>query len=377
VKPRERVLTALKRGIPDQIPWVEIAVDERLQETIMGGNPYTPGELCARLGLDGFGGHYPIDGKTGPAPLASGEPGTKNRYYYPQEITFDFYPPWIAEMEMSREAGRSFVKKGLLTSRESLRLFDEYLPDPDHPARYERVAKWIAQYKGDFAVFARMRLGSSALLESMGIMEFAFKAYDDPELVKEVHRRFSEWSAKVVEHLNQMDFDFYWVGDDLADNTSPWMSPAMFREFFLPYQRIVADAIKKPWIFHSDGNVFPILEDLLSLGMNGIHPIQPSAMDIKRVKALYGKRVCMVGNIDLNYTLTLGTPEEVEKEVKERISVAGPGGGYIISSANSLTDYCKPENVWAMARAVKKYGRYPLDPSLLADNCFSDYLEKV
>jgi hypothetical protein len=67
-------------------------------------------------------------------------------------------------------------------------------------------------------------------------------------LVKEIHRRFSEWFAKVLEHLNQMDFDFYVVADDLADSKAPWMSPNMFREFFLPCQRIVADTIKKPWV---------------------------------------------------------------------------------------------------------------------------------
>jgi uroporphyrinogen decarboxylase len=99
--------------------------------------------------------------------------------------------------------------------------------------------------------------------------------------------------------------------------------------------------------------------------MNGLHPIQPAAMDIKQIKAKYGNRVCILGNIDLDYTLTLGTPDEVDKEVRERIAVAGPGGGYIVTSANSLTDYCKTENVWAMARAIKKYGKYPLDPNLL------------
>jgi uroporphyrinogen decarboxylase len=81
-------------------------------------------------------------------------------------------------------------------------------------------------------------------------------------------------------------------------------------------------------------------------------------MDIGKMKAQYGSRVCLIGNIDLDYTLTLGTPEEVDKEVKERIAVAGKGGGYIISSANSLTDYCKIDNVWAMSKALKKYGKY-------------------
>jgi uroporphyrinogen-III decarboxylase len=122
--------------------------------------------------------------------------------------------------------------------------------------------------------------------------------------------------------------------------------------------------MKKPWVFHSDGNLMPILDDLLTLGMNGLHPIQPAAMNIKEVKAKYGQKVCILGNIDLDYTLTLGTPDEVDKEVKERIAAAGPGGGYVVTSANSLTDYCKTENVWAMAKAVKKYGKYPLDPNL-------------
>ena len=107
----------------------------------------------------------------------------------------------------------------------------------------------------------------------------------------------------------------------------------------------------------------PILDDLLTLGMNGLHPVQPAAMSLKEVKEKYGQRVCILGNIDLDYTLTLGTPEEVDREVKERIGTAGPGGGYIVTSANSLTDYCKTENVWAMAKAIKKYGKYPLDPS--------------
>jgi uroporphyrinogen-III decarboxylase len=138
----------------------------------------------------------------------------------------------------------------------------------------------------------------------------------------------------------------------------PWVNMEMYEEFFKPYQKLVADAIRKPWAFHSDGNLFPILDGLVTLGMNAIHPIQPAAMDIGRMKKEYGQKVCLIGNIDLDYTLTLGPPEGVDKEVKERIEVAGKGGGYIISSANSLTDYCKTENVWAMANAVKKYGKY-------------------
>jgi uroporphyrinogen decarboxylase len=83
-------------------------------------------------------------------------------------------------------------------------------------------------------------------------------------------------------------------------------------------------------------------------------------MDIKTIKDEYGDRICVMGNVDL-VLLGRGTPEEVDSEVRELIRTVGPGGGYIITSGNSLASYLKPENVLSMAEAVKKYGRYPID----------------
>ncbi len=358
--PRERVLAALRRETPDRVPWIENEIEEELQVKIMGSSDYEPADLCRKLGMDGFGYHFPKGiGAAASQALQSGE-SVKAAFYYPGKITFDFVPPWIAEMGTDDTSGRAYIKRGLLDSRDALDLFDQFLPDPDHPARYERVAQWLKQFKQEFATFARIRLGAASTLESMGIDVFGYMLYDDPELVHEIHRRFSDWSARVVRHLNELDFDFLWANDDLAGNNGPFMSPKVFREFFLPHMKTVAQEIKKPWIFHSDGDLFPLLPDLTTLGMNAIHPIQPAAMDIGRMKREYGDRVAIAGNIDLDYTLTLGTPEEVDAEVKGRIAAAGPGGGYMVTSANSLTNYCKVENVLAMANAVKKYGTYPL-----------------
>jgi uroporphyrinogen decarboxylase len=359
--PRERVLTALKRGQPDQVPWVENDVEEEMQVALMDGRTdFTPGEFCRALGMDGFGYHFPTgqQAKAGQAMQTSGTTSAKEAWYHPRRVTFDFVPPWIAEMGVDARSGRTYVKHGLLTSRDSLKLFDEFLPDPDHPARYDQIADWLAKYKEDYAVFARIRLGSASTFESMGLDVFSLMMYDDPDLVKEIHRRFSEWSAKVVRHLNQMDFDFIWANDDHADTKAPWVNMEMYEEFMKPSQLLVANEIRKPWIFHSDGNLFPILPGLVTLGMNAIHPLQPSAMDINQMKAQYGDKVCIVGNIDLDYTLTRGTPAEVDAEVKDRIEKVGKGGGYMISSANSITDYCKVENVRAMSRAIRQYGKY-------------------
>jgi uroporphyrinogen decarboxylase len=125
--------------------------------------------------------------------------------------------------------------------------------------------------------------------------------------------------------------------------------------------KIIADTIKIPWVFHSDGDLNLVFEDLLTLGMDGINPFEPPIMDIAAIKKKYGQKICLWGNIDLVYTLTMGTPEEVDEEVRQRIREIGPGGGYICASANSITPYCKKENIYAMLNAIKKYGAYPIN----------------
>jgi uroporphyrinogen-III decarboxylase len=92
--------------------------------------------------------------------------------------------------------------------------------------------------------------------------------------------------------------------------------------------------------------------------MSVLNPIEPGAMDIESVKSEYGHRICLMGNIDLGYTLTRGTPEETIQEVRRRIEVVGRGGGYILASANSIPDYCLAANVLAMRDALRLYGWY-------------------
>jgi uroporphyrinogen decarboxylase len=105
---------------------------------------------------------------------------------------------------------------------------------------------------------------------------------------------------------------------------------------------------------------WPILNDLLEVGFDGIHPIQPQSMDIAKVKEHMRDKACVLGNIDCTYLLPFGTKEEVVEAVKDTLRKAAPNGGYILSSSNSIHPGCKGENVIAMFEATKKYGRYPL-----------------
>ena len=127
----------------------------------------------------------------------------------------------------------------------------------------------------------------------------------------------------------------------------------------LPAMQRSAEAITIPWVFHSDGNIMSVVEELIDLGISGLHPIEPGPMDLAVVKERYGDRLCIIGNVSVD-ALSASTPADIDEIVRQCILTAGKGGGYMISSANSIPAYAKPENVVAMAEAIRKYGRYPI-----------------
>lgn len=327
---RDRVLTALHRGQPDRVPWIEGGVDLPMQRKLMGRSNFLPEELNETLGLD--------------------------------NLIAEFLPPIFAEVEVHDDV--PFLGAPLLRTRADLDRM--VFPDPEDPALYRAAEALVRRNNGRYAVAAKMRLGASPTLLGLGLEGFSYALADDPGLVDTILGRYADWSIAVIRHLREVGVDYVWTFDDMAYKTATMFSPKTLRDVFMPHLRRVADAIKGegfPWIFHSDGNLMRILDDLLSLGMDGLHPIEPGAMDIEALKRDYGDRLCLIGNIDLHYTLTRGTPAEVDDEVRRRIAIVGKGGGYMISSANSITFYCKVENVWAMAAAIRKYGAYEEIPA--------------
>jgi uroporphyrinogen-III decarboxylase len=229
------------------------------------------------------------------------------------------------------------------------------MPDPDQNDVLREAEHFIKTYQRDYALFANIRMGIAPTLLSMGYETFSFMLYEDREFIENVLALYLDFNKKFITNLESVGFDFLWVFDDIAFRSGPLFSPRVWDDVFLNPVSKVTRNIKIPWIYHSDGNLIPILERLLPLGMNGIHPLEPGTMDVNYLKTLYGKKLCLVGNIDINSTLSSGSPEEVDREVKERIEQLGPGGGYIISDSNSVPYFCKAENIIAMSRAVEKY----------------------
>jgi uroporphyrinogen-III decarboxylase len=335
---RERVLAALKLRKPDRVPWVESSVHNTLVEKLLKRADFEKAMVTQLFALPGA--------RFSPAVF---------EVLAIDNTNFSIAPPRFVKSQSFE--GMDIISDGLIKTEADLARI--VLPNPDSDEFYKSAREFVSRFRGsNKALGVTTRIGVSNTYLSMGIEHFSLMLYDNPSFVLKLMDIFMDWASRAIPKINELGFDFMIVPEDLAWKQGPMFSPKVFRELFLPRMKKVAEKIKIPWIYHSDGNLMPILDDLLTLGMDGLANIEPNAMDINELKKKYGRRVCLVGNIDLHYTLTRGTPEEVEAEVKKRIQEVGPGGGYILASSNSLAGYCKPENVLAMNRAVLKYGGY-------------------
>ncbi len=239
-------------------------------------------------------------------------------------------------------------------------LDDKFLM-PDEIDR-ERLIENVRKGKeaiGDtgLALFVAHLLCMDPAMMDMGFENFCIKMYTDPALVKEILERYTEYYAKLDELYSSLpEIDFIWIGEDIAFNSGTYLRPEQFMDLIYPYFKRIISHIKKPWIYHSDGNIWGVMDEMLQLGMNGMHPFQPEAMDIHEAKKAIGEQVTVVGCVDLN-TLGLGTPDDVEKETSTLLDRLSPGGRYILSSSNSLASWLKPENVIAMGQAKRRWNR--------------------
>lgn len=196
-----------------------------------------------------------------------------------------------------------------------------------------------------------------------GFTDFCRDLYTNRGLIRSIYEKVSEVALHECKVLIEAGVDAVWPSDDIAHIDGTLISPKDLKEFFFPWLREVGKLAKKhslPVVYHSDGDLTKVMDEIINCHVDAIQPIEPKAMNIVEVKERWGDRLALIGNIDLGYTLTLGTVEDVLREVKERIKHVAPGGGYAVGTSNTVTHYVKLENYKAMIDATKKWGRYPI-----------------
>jgi uroporphyrinogen decarboxylase len=151
------------------------------------------------------------------------------------------------------------------------------------------------------------------------------------------------------------------VADDLGTQSGPMISPKLYRKLIKPRHRQLISFIKENTkakvLFHTDGGIYPFIEDLIEIGVDILNPIQVSApdMDPDRLKKEFGNQLCFWGGIDTQKILPHGTVKDVKGEVKRITDILAPGGGYILASVHNLQPDVPPENICTMYKSAREH----------------------
>ncbi len=154
------------------------------------------------------------------------------------------------------------------------------------------------------------------------------------------------------------------VSDDLGSQNGLIFSPRTFRAIFKPLLKRLVEGIHSlrdvPVYMHSDGAIYDLLPDLIEIGIEGLNPVQYTArgMDLKRLKSEFGRDLGFFGGTLENEMLSFSTEEEVRQKAAENIAILAPGGGFLFAPIHNISPEVPAENILALYRAGREYGRY-------------------
>ena len=243
-------------------------------------------------------------------------------------------------------------------------------PDTTHPSRFAGLREKARKIQeAGYAVVALSGISPFEYSYFLrGIDNWFLDLGGDPDFVHALMGKLTFLMRSAVEKLLEEAGDYIDVvvtGDDLGSQNGPLISTSMYRELIKPYHRELFQAIKQRTkakiFFHSDGDVYPLLNDLIEAGVELLNPVHVAAKDMgdtARLKREFGDRLCFNGAIDTQWVLPYGTTDDVRTEVRRRIKDLASGGGYILSAVHCIQPDVPPENVCAMLDEAIIAGRY-------------------
>lgn len=349
----ERFVRCLNFEEPDRVATWDLINDVGIYRALGGAGPIEEviPRTFSRLGIDGT--------RTGltlpPTEPKTWRESTTHYLVCDREFTFRAVPEegttWIAERPFKTIDDLYEVRLEPLSENEIL---DQFIPEIERNLKAYGRFGVVYIYCGS-VIFDQLfwylswPLFIRALYQAKDRVE---KLLDAFTFVQEVCAR--AWVG--------FDPPAYMYGDDIAYKHGLMVSPLFLREEWLPRVGKVIRPVKRKGIkalFHSDGNLWGFIDDLIEAGFEGLNPLEPIAgMTVGEVKRKYGDRLVLLGGIDCSQVLPLGSPQDVEKAVAEAVREGAPGSGYCLGSSSEIRAGTPLINAVTMYKRAAEYGRY-------------------
>lgn len=360
---RERFLTALSNKKPDRLPCQVHNWMQNYLQDVLGG-------------MDAYGAyaHFGMD------PVIYAEP----IYIYDEKdlARWEVETKDLGQDSDGNHGWRKFIKtpEGELTCSGAYNKYTEWVTE--HIIKTEKDFDIWNKYmplpmKVDWTpvLEAKKRIGDSGIVRG-SLFDFGqgspwqsfanylypledaiLDTYDKPEWIHHVLKSILDKKLTVIERGGKIEFDLVETGGGAGSSTV--ISPAMHREFCLPYDKIQHQAIHEAGsrvVYHLCGGIMPLLEIVAENGADGMETMTPPEMggdcDLKEASRRVGSKLFFIGGFDQNAGFENGTPDKV-KQMVHQLFKSCPDGGYIISPSDHFF-FGNPENIKAFVDAVRE-----------------------
>ena len=354
MKHRERVEMALNRERPDRCPMQisftpEFAARLRADMEIHGRRVHNP---------HGGGNTYELERALGEDMLLTSV-GWANSYYMD---TMPYEDEWGIQWKLQRydtpfgEGYYTEISHHPLADDNAVSSYQP--PDPNRPGLYVDSERMVRDFSDEYWIVG---VTVTTIFETAwalrGLEQMMLDMILDPDLANHLLDIPYHYHLAAAKKLAALGVDMIWTGDDVGSQNQMLISPDMWRTFLKPRMADFVSEVKaiNPAIkvaYHTDGNVEPIIPELIEVGIDVLNPIQPASMNPAEIKRKYGDKLCFWGTVDEQHTLPFGTPADVEAEVRERLRTVGQDGSLILAPTHHVQLDTPLENFWAMVDTI-------------------------
>ncbi|NQT82233.1 hypothetical protein HQ563_04375 [bacterium] len=232
-------------------------------------------------------------------------------------------------------------------------------PSPDDPKRFAGLDQEVARRRDRFLIAVIGDLWERAGF-MRGLGNLCVDVLENPKFVEELLEAMKEYVIRTLEHLVRYKPDGVFLSDDYGTQSGLMIAPRHWQRLVKPRLKEIYLAAKRRGLVvmhHTCGDVVEIVPDLIEIGLDILHPIQPETMDIFALKRDFGKDLTFCGGIGTQHLLPKGTPSEIRETVRKTMDVMAQGGGYVLEPGITLQDDVPIENMVAVIEAAREYRR--------------------